>query len=271
MDIALSTISLPSHSWRDCLAEASRAGYANVELMMIPGFAQATLGLIRPEELRTEASRNGVSIVSLHGGALDGLSEATIQHTQDYVSRLISFARDAGVPLVNVNGGYIPPGVGLGQGERSRFIRRIAGALRILEPVAAAAGLRLTLENHFGFQLQGAGDYEELLAQAPAGETIGITLDTGHFTAAEVDMPAFIGRFGRRVTHVHIKDHVGKRSTPLGEGRTDNRAVVLALAAQGYDGCLSVELEVHDNREVEHVRAARGYMDALLRACNLIT
>ena len=94
-------------------------------------------------------------------------------------------------------------------------------------------------------------------------------MDTGHFTAARVDMCAFISRFGKRVSHVQVKDHIGERSVPLGEGRTDNRSVICNLAALGYDGCLSVELEVHDKREIEHVRAARRYMGDLLRDCGL--
>ena len=87
----------------------------------------------------------------------------------------------------------------------------------------------------------------------------------GHFTAAGVDMPAFVAEFGPRVFHVHVKDHVGLQSVPLGAGRTDNRAVLAALRRVGYRGHLSAELEVRDRANaVRYLREALPYMTRLL-------
>lgn len=265
MKIALSTVSLPSFAWKDCLAQAAAAGYRHVELLMIPGWDTVPHpGEIEPAELAAEAAKRGLDIASLHAGALDGASDASIAETAAYVRRLAAFARDAGVPLVNANGGRKPDDGSYTADERRRVLGRISSALGELGPWFSRHGRRLTLENHFGYQLETAEDYAEVLGRVPESAPIGVTVDTGHFTAARVDMPAFVRRFGRRVFHVHIKDHVGEKSVPLGEGHTDNAAVVAALAAQGYDGYLSVELEVHDGREIEHVRAALPYMRALI-------
>ena len=267
--VALSTVCLLSYSWKECLAEASRAGYRHVELLMIPGFAHVQLGEISPQELQDEAARHQVSILALHAGALDGTNEKSVQDSLAYLKRIIAFARAAQVPLVNVNGGYLPPDDPPGPADRQRILRRLAAALRDLEPVLADAGRRLTLENHCHYQLETTADYQVIFDHLPVITRIGCTVDTGHFTAARVDMLDFIARFGRRVAHVHVKDHIGEKSVPLGQGRTDNHAVIRALAQLGYDGGLSVELEVHDQRDLEHVRAARGYMDALLRECGV--
>ena len=269
MEVALSTVSLLSLSWKDCLAEAAKAGYRNVELLVIPGFVHVKLEEITPQELMAEAARHHVSIIGLHAGGLDGMNDQTIQESSDYVKRVIAFAHAAEVPLVNVNGGYLPPEGNHSPADRRRILERIATALVELEPILAQSGRRLTLENHFHFQLETADDYQFISDRLPAGGRIGFTVDTGHFTSAKMDMLDFIARFGRRVTHVHIKDHIGEKSVPLGQGRTDNHAVVRALARHGYNGGLSVELEVHDQREVEHVRAARFYMDALLKDCGV--
>jgi sugar phosphate isomerase/epimerase len=258
-----------SLSWKDCLAEAAKAGYRNVELLVIPGFVHVTLDEITPQELLTEAARHRVTIIGLHAGGLDGMSDRTIQESSAYVKQVIAFAHAAGIPLVNVNGGYLPPDGNHSPADRLRILQRIAATLQEMEPVLAQSGRRLTLENHFHFQLETAGDYQVIFDSLPAGGHIGFTVDTGHFTSTKVDMLDFIARFGRRVSHVHIKDHIGEKSVPLGQGHTDNHAVIRALAQLRYAGCLSVELEVHDQREVEHARAARFYMDALLKDCGV--
>jgi sugar phosphate isomerase/epimerase len=267
MKIAISTVSLPSFPWREALAKAAEAGYRNVELIMIPGWTHAPqLGETSPAELAAEAARCGVFIVGLHAGALDGTSAQTIDETLGYVRRIVAFANAARIPLINVNGGFVPPKNLPDPGERIRGLGRLAEALRELEPWLSKYNRRLTLENHYHYQLEKPDDYAEVLDLLPATDRIGITVDTGHFTSSQVDMPAFVKRFGSRVFHVHVKDHVGERSVPLGKGHTDNRALVVALAATRYDGYFSVELEVHDQREVDHAHAARSYMETLADA-----
>jgi len=267
MKIALSTVSVPSFPWRDALAEAARAGYRNIEVIMIPRWTNAPqLGETSAAELAAEASRCGVAIIGLHAGALDGTSARAVDETLGYVKRIVSFAYEARIPLVNVNGGSVPTTNKHDSEERIRGLGRLAGALRELEPWLSKFDRRLTLENHYHYQLETTDDYHEIFDRLPATDRIGITVDTGHFTSAKVDMPAFIGRFGDRVFHVHVKDHVGEQSVPLGEGFTDNRAVAAALAVKGYGGYFSVELEVHDKREVDHMRAALRYMEALAAA-----
>ena len=97
--VALSTVCLLSYSWKECLAEASRAGYRHVELLMIPGFAHVQLGEISPQELQDEAARHQVSILALHAGALDGTNEKSVQDSLAYLKRIIAFARAARLPL----------------------------------------------------------------------------------------------------------------------------------------------------------------------------
>jgi sugar phosphate isomerase/epimerase len=264
MKTAISTVSLPSFPWREALAEAAKAGYRNVELIMIPRWTHAPqLGETSAAEVAAEAARCGVVIIGLHAGALDGTSGRSIDETFGYVKRIIEFANEARIPLVNVNGGFVPSTSGHDPYERIRGLGRLAAALRELEPWLSKFDRRLALENHHHYQLETPDDYREVFDRLPATERIGITVDTGHFTSSKVDMPAFIGRFGDRVFHVHVKDHIGERSVPLGQGHTDNRSVVATLAGKRYDGYFSVELEVHDKNEVDHVRAARSYMDAL--------
>jgi sugar phosphate isomerase/epimerase len=257
MQIALSTVCLPDLNWREAFAAAAASGYRDVELLAIQGWKHVDANAITAAEIQTETKRAGVRIIGLHGGGLDGLDESTIASTEQYVRRVLQLAHDLGVPLVNVNGGMMPKD----GGGRPAMLQRIADSLRRLAPVLEQLGLRLTLENHYHFQIEQPEHYDGLFVSP----RIGVTVDTGHFTAAGVDMPAFIRRLGPRVFHVHIKDHIGPQSVALGAGQTDNAGVVAALGETGYAGHLSVELELHEKAvRLPAVREALPYLRRLL-------
>jgi sugar phosphate isomerase/epimerase len=257
MQIALSTVCLTHLDWRENLAAAAGAGYQNVELLAIQGWKHVDATTIPAAELLAEAQRTGIRIIGLHAGALDGLDDTTIAATEQYVHRTLQLAHALGVPLVNVNGGRMPKE----PTDRQPMLQRIAVSLRRLAPVLEQLGLRLTLENHYGFQIEQPADYDGLLVSP----RIGVTVDTGHFTAAKVDMPALIRRLGQRVFHVHIKDHIGTQSVALGDGQTDNAGVIAALREIGYSGHLSVELELHDpSARQPAIAAALPYLRRLL-------
>ena len=94
---------------------------------------------------------------------------------------------------------------------------------------------------------------------------VGVTLDTGHFTASGVE-PADVARqLGDKVFHVHIKDHIGTKSVPLGAGQTDNVSLVRVLAEQGYGGYLSQEIECGRGEQADRAAAdGFAYMTRLL-------
>src|SRR5206468_71911 len=107
--------------------------------------------------------------------------------------------------------------------ERAVMLTRIARGLRELGSDLDRQGVRLTLENHYRFQIETLDDYLTLFATPGVSERIGATVDTGHFTASRVDIAGLVRRLGARVAHVHMKDHIGERSVGLGHGETDNR------------------------------------------------
>ena len=257
MRIALSSVCLPDLSWREVLAAAATAGYRDVELLAIQGWKHIDPYSITAAEIQVETKRTGVQIISLHAGGLDGLDDTTIAATEQYLRRVLQLAHELGVPLVNVNGGMMPTT----GGDRQPMLQRIGTALRRIAPVLEQLDLRLTLENHFNFQIEQPDHYDGLLVSP----RIGVTIDTGHFTAAGVDMPPFIRRLGQRVFHVHIKDHIGQESVALGDGQTDNAGVIAALREIGYAGYLSVELELHNPAaRLPAVQAALPYLRRLL-------
>ena len=264
MKISLSTVCLTELPWVAALEAAAAAGYHAVEVLMIPGWVHLAPDDVPPGEFRATAERLGLEVVCLHGGCLSGESDAALEASMRYLDRLVRFARDAGVPMVNVNGG--PRRRDGSAADHARAAARVGAALAEYHPQLVRNRVRLTLENHYGFEWQEVADYEALFAQLVGGEhLIGITLDTGHFTAAGVNMPAFVRRFARRIFHVHIKDHIGRESVGLGQGRTDNAAVIHALRRHGYDGYYSVEVEAPDRENLpRYVREGRPYLERIL-------
>jgi len=260
MNIALSTVCLRDLSWQDVFRCAVESGYTAVELLMIQGWRHLQPGEVPACEVREEAARCGLRIIAVHAGGLDGATDESLGATVEYIDRVSAFALEAGVPMVNFNGGLTPADT-----PRGSFLRRIGDTLEQYESKLAGSGLRFTVENHFGYQLETTDDYRAVFGRLKDARQVGITLDTGHFTAAGVDMPAFVREFGEHIFHVHMKDHIGTRSVALGKGETDNRAVVAALREQNYGGDISVELEVHDRENSSrYAREALPYVRNLL-------
>ena len=257
MQIALSTVCLTDLNWREVFRTAAESGYTAVELLMIPGWVHIQPGKVPATEVRDEAARLGLAIIALHAGGLDGTSEQTIASAVAYIEQVREFAREAGVPLVNFNGGLTNTGV-----PREPVLQRIRHALERADEKLAGRGVRYTVENHFGYQLETVADYRAVFGSY---RHVGITLDTGHFTSAKVNMPEFIREFGSRIFHVHVKDHIDTQSVALGTGQTDNAGVIAALREIGYTGHLSVELELHDPAaRLPAVQSALPYLRKLL-------
>lgn len=141
----------------------------------------------------------------------------------------------------------------------------IAGLKKLCSMIANIP-VKLALEPHIGTQIQEASDYEEIFKHITT-EQIGITVDTGHFHAAGVDWKAIIRRYPERIYNIHLKDHIGRQSVPLGTGEIDLPGLVKELDAIDYDGALAVELEVVDRENLpRYVGEAYRYTRDLINA-----
>jgi inosose dehydratase len=124
----------------------------------------------------------------------------------------------------------------------------------------AARGLRFAYHHHMGTVVETAADLEAFLAHT--GDSVGLTVDTGHAALGGIDAVAVIRAHPGRVAHVHCKDVrqpifdtlMAERGSFLdgvlkgmftapGDGRLDYGAVMRALAEIGYSGWIIVEAE----------------------------
>ena len=116
----------------------------------------------------------------------------------------------------------------------------------------------------FCWNLERAG----LLADRLAGSGVGIVMDFSHIVAAGEDLQAYIGRHAGRITHVHLRDAVpGNINLSIGNGQADFAGGLTQLAANGYAGHFSLELETrdvtHEERPATAAKAASFITDLI--------
>lgn len=123
-----------------------------------------------------------------------------------------------------------------------------------------ARGLRFAYHHHLGTVVERADDLQQFIAHT--GDSVGLTLDTGHAALGGIDALQVIAEHPERVAHVHCKDvrwAVFRESqaagasfldgvlagmfTVPGDGGLDYARLMTALAGMHYSGWIVVEAE----------------------------
>jgi sugar phosphate isomerase/epimerase len=105
----------------------------------------------------------------------------------------------------------------------------------------AAAGLSLALENEHACNISTGQEARRILDRVPEPE-LGVVWDPGNQAIlGSTPFPDGYEAVRERVMHVHVKDVRDGRWAKIGTGVIDYLGQLRALAADGYDGCLSVE------------------------------
>ena len=135
---------------------------------------------------------------------------------------------------------------------------------------AAAVGVVATLHPHLGTVVEAP----DAVARVLAGSTIGICLDTGHYTLGGGDPVALVRDHSDRIVHAHLKDvslavaervrageidyregvRVGMYQA-LGQGDAKVDVIVAALAESGYGGWYVLEQDTVVESEEDAARA----------------
>lgn len=135
---------------------------------------------------------------------------------------------------------------------------------------AAAVGVVATLHPHLGTVIEAP----DAVARVLAGSTIGICLDTGHYTLGGGDPVALVRDHSDRIVHAHLKDvslavaervrageidyregvRIGMYQA-LGQGDAKVDVIVAALAESGYGGWYVLEQDTVVESEEDAARA----------------
>jgi sugar phosphate isomerase/epimerase len=170
-----------------------------------------------------------------------------------YVMNAIRWAVMAGCPCVDTTDGMHKP-EGLSDAEALDLMKRSYG--QILE-IAEAHKIIVNIEPH-GYFTTKPDMMEKMLAFVDS-PFLRMNLDTGNTFIAGQDPVAFLKRFIKKVSHVHVKDvseslakavrggqtGIALSHTAIGDGvNADNiRKCLEILRDSGYTGALSLECE----------------------------
>jgi len=184
---------------------------------------------------RLAAEAGLVGCTEVYGHPLPTSSVAAAENYAASLALIAEAAQKIRSPLLVFTGGKRQPG---------GLEATIAGIKKLL-PLVADRPVKLAIEPHYRTQIQNRADYDQILSEINTPK-VGITIDVGHFHSAGVDWRALIHAYPDRIYNIHVKDHVGTQSVPIGAGEIDLRGLIEELHAIDYSGPLAVELEVVD-------------------------
>ncbi len=239
------------------LENAPRIGYHWMEIHGPLTWSLEAIDHFDLPGLQARIQASGMGCAGLYTPGWGGADDADALAHAAAIARCAGFARALGAGHVASTGAER-------RGTPGAVGRIIRCAQAVLAELPADTPVHLALEPHFGNALEQPEDFAEVLAACP-DQRLGVCVDTGHFHAAKVDMPAFIRRFAGRIFSVHFKDHIGARSVGIGRGEIDLTGVIAALRAADYRGGLTLELEVDDPLNLpRYTEEAYFYLSGLL-------
>jgi sugar phosphate isomerase/epimerase len=258
--LGCSSISFRHQELAPALRTMKDLGFEEIDLGALPGVCDHVPYSLDAEAVTTvaaEVSASGLRVRSVNGdiGDLNALLDADAQSARTrHLDALLALAADTGARAL-----VLPCGALDHTPVRSleEDLDTIAGQLVNASERAAGFGVELWTESlhflRFCWNLERAG----LLADRLAGSGVGIVMDFSHITAAGGDVHAYLDRHQGRISHVHLRDAVpGNINLSIGNGAADFAGGLKRLAAEGYAGHFSLELETRDVTHGERPAAA---------------
>jgi sugar phosphate isomerase/epimerase len=258
--LGCSSISFRHEDLPAALRTITRLGFDEIDLGALPGVCDHV-----PYELDAEAvnavtaevAASGLRTRSVNGdiGDLNAVLDGGRQAARDrHLDALLTLAANTGAKAL-----VLPCGALSHDPIRSvdEDLDMIAAQLIRAGQRAGEFGVQLWTESlhflRFCWNLERA----ELLARRLEGTGVGIVMDFSHIVAAGEDPLEYIERHQGLIAHVHLRDAVpGNINLSIGNGQADFAAGLRSLAAHGYTGHFSLELETRDVTNDERPAAA---------------
>ena len=269
--LGCSSISFRHQELAPALRTMKDLGFEEIDLGALPGVCDHVPYSLEPEAVAAvaaEVSASGLRVRSVNGdiGDLNAVLDADAQSARtQHLDALLALAADTGARALVLPCGALDHTPVRGLDED---LDTIAGQLVNASERAAGFGVELWTESlhflRFSWSLERAG----LLAGRLAGSGVGIVMDFSHITAAGEDVNAYLDRHQGRISHVHLRDAVpGNINLSIGNGTADFAGGLKRLAADGYAGHFSLELETrdvtHDERPAAAAKAASFITDLI--------
>lgn len=258
--LGCSSISFRHQDLSTALRTITDLGFEEIDLGALPGVCDHVpyeLDLAAVALVAAEVAASGLRVRSVNGdiGDLNAVLDADGEAARErHLTALLTLTADTGAKAL-----VLPCGALSHEPVRSleEDLDAVAAALIHAGRRAAGFGVEVWTESlhflRFCWNLERA----DLLARRLAGSGVGIVMDFSHIVAAGEDPLEYLRRHAGRISHVHLRDAVpGNINLSIGNGHADFAAGLRGLAAQGYTGHFSLELETRDVTHGERPAAA---------------
>lgn len=182
------------------------------------------------------AARFGLTIEAIHAPALLLTRRVWGTDPVGKIDRAIQEAREAEVSLVVMHPPYR---------WQHRYRRWLQDELPAIEE---RTGVTVAIENMFPVHVGSRPLTFHANADLDTLEGLPhLVLDTSHAAVARHDPREVRRRFGKRLRHVHLSDNAGKgwdSHLPPGDGVLPLESFCRELAAQGFEGAVSLEVDL---------------------------
>jgi sugar phosphate isomerase/epimerase len=230
--VICSTVSVFSKPADEAFAVVAAAGFDGIEVMVTG--VQDTQD---PDHLRELAAANDLPVRAIHAPFL--LTARKVWGTDPIgkIDHAIELAEDVGAGIVVVHPPY----------------RWQSGYRRWLDEelprLAERTDVQVAVENMFPLRLRGrkVATFHARQGLDDLERFPHVVLDTSHAAVAGLDLRTAVERLGPRLVHVHLSNNAGKgwdSHLPLDQGVLDLESFLDALAASGFGGTVSLELDL---------------------------
>jgi sugar phosphate isomerase/epimerase len=137
-----------------------------------------------------------------------------------------------------------------------------------IEPFAAAAGMQVGFHNHSRISPDQFATPDDFATATKGRPHMAVTLDIGHFTAANFDALAFLDEHHDQIVSMHLKDRKRDQGAivPFGEGDAKVAEVLRRLRDRKWDIPAHIEYEYKGQDTVEEMKRLLGYCRQALEA-----
>lgn len=128
-------------------------------------------------------------------------------------------------------------------------------------PFAEKAGIKVSFHNHSTIKPNLFATPDDLVAAMKVSPAAGVTLDIGHFTAANFDAVRFLDEHHDRINAFHIKDRKRNQGANVrfGEGDAPITTVLQRLRDRKWDIPAHLEFDYRPADPVEELRTCYAY------------
>lgn len=233
--IICSTVSLFSMSLDDVFPLVAETGFDGVEVMVTkdPDTRE-------PERLRGLVEQSGLAIEAIHAPFLMMTRTVWGRDPIGKIDRAVELAEEVGAPLVVVHPPY------RWQTPYRRWLRER------LPEMAERTHVRVAVENMFPLRVRGRklAAFHAIRTLEDLDRFEHVVLDTSHAAVAGLDLLVALERLRGRLAHVHLSNNAGKgwdSHLPLDEGVLRLEPFLDALVAGGYEGSISLEIDLRSH------------------------